>query len=135
MPNTCGLTNPLFNYSGDLQSHGYCMILWYWGILLASMWVGLWWFILYCAGLFVYKMVLGALLQPTKWYGHKPRPYKMAFLVNYLGSFLSTMILAFSSKNGQAFAFMLLKKLQSHFVELPPCPEISSKGNFSIAIL
>ena len=30
---------------------------------------------------------------------------------------------------------MLQKKLQGHFVELPPCPELSSKGNFSIAIL
>ena len=30
---------------------------------------------------------------------------------------------------------MLQKKLQGHFVELPPCPELSSKGKFSIAIL
>ena len=38
-------------------------------------------------------------------------------------------------QSGQAFAFMLLEKLQSHFVELPPCQELSSKGSFSIAIL
>ena len=41
----------------------------------------------FCSVLDSYKMVLGALLQPTKWYGHKPRPYKMVFLVNYLGFF------------------------------------------------
>ena len=41
----------------------------------------------------------------------------------------------FSSKNGRTFAFMLPKKLQGHVAELPPCPELSSKGNFSIAIL
>ena len=63
------------------------------------------------------------------------RPYKMVFLVSYLESFFSTTILICSSKNGQAFPFMLQKKLQSHFVELPPCPELSSKGNVSMAIL
>ena len=31
MPRTCGLIHPLFNYSGDHQCHGYCMILWCWG--------------------------------------------------------------------------------------------------------
>ena len=68
------------------------------------------------------------------------RPYKMVFLVSYLGSFLSTTILICSSKNGQAFAFMPQKKpccrastlsgtqLQgqffhshSHFVGFLPC--------------
>ena len=31
MPRTCALIHPLFNYSGDHQCHGYCMILWCWG--------------------------------------------------------------------------------------------------------
>ena len=31
MPRICGLTHPLFNYSGDHQCHRYCMILWCWG--------------------------------------------------------------------------------------------------------
>ena len=31
MPRTCGLIHPLFNYSGDHQCHGCCMILWCWG--------------------------------------------------------------------------------------------------------
>ena len=76
-------------------------------------------------------MVLGA----YKMVWPQTRPYKMVFLVNYFGPFLSTSVLIFSSKNGQTVAFMLQKKLQGHLVELPPCPELSSKGNFSIAIL
>ena len=42
---------------------------------------------LYCAGLFVYKMALGALLQPTKWYGHKLGPTKWCALSTILDLF------------------------------------------------
>ena len=72
-----------------------------------------------------YKMVWHK-LDPTKWYS----------FVNYTGPFFfNNNFLIFSSKNGQTVAFILQEKLQGHFVELPPCPDLSSKGNFSIAIL
>ena len=41
-------------------------------ILLVIPWVGSQWSILEGTSLFVYKMVVGPLLQPTKWYGHRP---------------------------------------------------------------
>ena len=58
------------------------------------------------------------------------RPYKMVFLVNYLGSFLSTTILIFSSKNGQTFAFMLQKKTPGPFCRASTLPGTQLQGQF-----
>ena len=68
-----------------------------------------------------YKMAFSSLQNgmatnsTTKWLSPaykmvwpRARPYKMVFLVNYLGPFLSTTILICSSKNGRTFAFMLI---------------------------
>jgi len=72
-------------------------------------------------------MVLGALLKPTTLQNGAPCQLSWIFFThNDFDIFI---------QNGQAFAFMLLKKIQGRFVELPPCPELSSKCNFSISIL
>ena len=111
-------------------------------------WVGLGWSILQCAPVFVYKMAFSSLQNgmatnsTTKWLfpaykmvWHKLDSTKWCSFVNYIGPFFSTKKMIFSSTNCQTIAFILQEKLQGHFVELPPCPELSSKGNFSIAIL
>jgi hypothetical protein len=73
-------------------------------------------------------MALGPLLQPTKWYGHKPWPYKMVLAVSCLGSFSSTTILTFSSKDGQMCAFMFFKKYFFKKKTEPFCRASTSPG-------
>ena len=41
MPKACGLIHPLLNYSGDHQCHGYCVILWCWGVPQWKNWSGI----------------------------------------------------------------------------------------------
>ena len=90
-------------------------------------------------------------LQPTKWYGHK-LDYKIAFSSLQNGMATNPTLQSgvpcqlswtfFLHNDSDIFiqewsniCIHAPKQLQGHFVELPPCPELSSKGNFSIAIL
>ena len=74
-----------------------------------------------------------SLLKPTVYY--KMVPYDPIFTIEWQHYRGDNPSHSMEEMNCQTIAFILEEKLQRHFVELPPCPELSSKGNFSRAIL